>query len=252
MKKVFYSLLKSLVLTVTLSHSLPSYGQEETLWIPMTTEDAKSKYSTISMQRTSVHDPSIVYDEGSRQYYVFGSHMATAKTRDLQNWTGVSFPWGTVDTDGTITSNVAPADAFHTHQTRKITIHGETVDFGNFDAAAWNCALPGTGTNGEEIPWTVDGNMWAPDIIYNPVSGKWCQYLSLNGPQWNSCIILLTADRIEGPYVYQGPVIFSGFRNDTDERISFHKTDLELVVGKQSSLPHGINRKNGEIIGRTP
>ena len=77
----------------------------------MTTEDAKSKYSTISMQRTSVHDPSIVYDEGSRLYYVFGSHMATAKTRDLQNWTGVSFPWGTVDTDGTITSNVATADA---------------------------------------------------------------------------------------------------------------------------------------------
>ena len=165
----------------------------------MTTEDAKSKYSTISMQRTSVHDPSIVYDEGSRLYYVFGSHMATAKTRDLQNWTGVSFPWGTVDTDGTITSNVAPADAFHTHQTRKITIHGETVDFGNFDAAAWNCALPGTDANGKEIPWTVDGNMWAPDIIYNPTLGKWCQYLSLNGPQWNSAIVLLTADRIEGP-----------------------------------------------------
>ena len=214
MKKVFYSLLKSLVLTVTLSHSLPSHGQEETLRIPMTTEDAKSKYSTISMQRTSVHDPSIVYDEGSRLYYVFGSHMATAKTRDLQNWTGVSFPWGTVDTDGTITSNVAPADAFHTHQTRKITIHGETVDFGNFDAAAWNCALPGTDANGKEIPWTVDGNMWAPDIIYNPTLGKWCQYLSLNGPQWNSAIVLLTADRIEGPYVYQGPVIFSGFRSD--------------------------------------
>ena len=172
MKKVFCSLLKSLVLTVTLSHSLPSHGQEETLRIPMTTEDAKNKYSTISMQRTSVHDPSIAYDEGSRLYYVFGSHMATAKTRDLQNWTGVSFPWGMVNTDGTITSDVAPADAFHTHQTRKITIHGETVDFGNFDAAAWNCALPGTGTNGEETPWTVDGNMWAPDIIYNPVLGK--------------------------------------------------------------------------------
>ena len=105
MKKVFYSLLKSLVLTVTLSHFLPLHGQEETLRIPMTTEDAKNKYSTISMQRTSVHDPSIVYDEGSRLYYVFGSHMATAKTRDLQNWTGVSFPWGTVDTDGTITSH---------------------------------------------------------------------------------------------------------------------------------------------------
>lgn len=92
MKKVFCSLLKSLVLTVTLSHSLPSHGQEEPLRIPVTTEDAKNKYSTINMQRTSVHDPSIVYDKVSRLYYIFGSHMATAKTRDLQNWTGVSFP----------------------------------------------------------------------------------------------------------------------------------------------------------------
>ena len=153
MKKVFYSLLKSLVLTVTLSHSLPSHGQEETLRIPMTTEDAKSKYSTISMQRTSVHDPSIV-------------------------------PWGSVNTDGAITSNVAPADAFHTHQTQKITIHGEMVDFGNFDAAVWNCALPGTGTNGEEIPWTVDGNMWAPDIIYNSAATRTSASLSTK-PTWN-------------------------------------------------------------------
>lgn len=218
-------------------------GNDDTL-TPVTTEEAQSMYSNITMLRTSVHDPSIVYDEANATYYVFGSHMACAKTRNLQSWTWVNFPWGTADENGNITSNVAPADAFHTHQTRTVSIDGEEIPFGNFDAAGWNCALPGTGSNGQEVAWTVDGNMWAPDVLYNPVMKKWCQYLSLNGPQWNSCIILLTADRIEGPYIYQGPVVFSGFRSDTDERISFHKTDLELAIGPQTALPARYKQEN--------
>ena len=37
-----------------------------------------------SALRVSVHDPSIVLDKGT--YYVFGSHIATAKSQDLINW----------------------------------------------------------------------------------------------------------------------------------------------------------------------
>ena len=170
----------------------PAYGQS----IRLTTEELKDMYSTINMQRTSVHDPSIVFDEASQSYYIFGSHNATAKTTDLQNWSPVTFTWGAVNADGTETYNVEAAEAFHVNQTKEIRIGGQTVAFGNYDASAWNCALPGT----DNAPWSVYGNMWAPDIIYNPAMKKWCQYLSLNGPTWNSCIILLTADRIEGPW----------------------------------------------------
>lgn len=244
MKKTIQLSFKPLAVAFMALLCLPAHGEDESARTPITTEEARQMYSNINMQRTSVHDPSIVYDEGSGLYYVFGSHVACAKSRDLQSWTWVSVPWGTVDDDGTTLSNVAAADAFHTNQTKEITIGGKKVAFGNFDAAGWNCALPGTGNNGEETAWTVDGNMWAPDVIYNPVMEKWCQYLSLNGPTWNSCIILLTADRIEGPYVYQGPVVYTGFRNDTDERISFHKTDLELVIGPQASLPERYRQDN--------
>ena len=214
----------------------PAYGQS----IRLTTEELKDMYSTINMQRTSVHDPSIVFDEASQSYYIFGSHNATAKTTDLQNWSPVTFTWGAVNADGTETYNVEAAEAFHVNQTKEIRIGGQTMAFGDYDASAWNCALPGT----DNAPWSVYGNMWAPDIIYNPAMKKWCQYLSLNGPTWNSCIILLTADRIEGPYIYQGPVVYTGFRNDTDERISFHKTDLELVIGPQTSLPARYKQEN--------
>ncbi len=37
----------------------------------------------------SVHDPSVVEGEDG-SYYIFGSHMAVAKTDDLINWTYVN------------------------------------------------------------------------------------------------------------------------------------------------------------------
>lgn len=243
MRNLFHPALKTLVLSCAAACFLPAVGQNPTR-IMVTTEEAEQLCATVDMQRVSVHDPSIIYNERGKNYYVFGSHMAVAKTTDLQNWTWVTVPWGTVNEYGGVVSGASPADAFRVNQTKTVTINGQEVAFGNFDAAGWNCALPGKDDAGNPVAWTVDGNMWAPDVIYNPTMGKWCQYLSLNGPEWNSCIVLLTAGSIEGPYVYQGPVVYTGFRNDTDERISFHKTDLELVLGEQSSLPDRYNKTN--------
>lgn len=243
MKTVLDLPLKKWAMSCLVVCALPVAGQDAGM-TRLTTEEAKALCATVDMQRTSVHDPSIVYNESGKNYYIFGSHMGAAKTSDLQNWTWVTVPWGTVNANGAVVSGAAAADAFHTNQTQTVTINGQETAFGNFDAAGWNCALPGYDENGNPFTWTVDGNMWAPDIIYNPTMGKWCQYLSLNGPEWNSCVILLTSDRIEGPYVYQGPVVYTGFRNDTDERISYHKTDLELVLGEQASLPARYNKSN--------
>ena len=55
------------------------------------------------------------------------------------------------------------------------------------------------------------GCVWAPDVIYNEKMGKYCMYMSVNGDDWNSVIVMLTADSIEGPYAYGGPVVYSGF-----------------------------------------
>ena len=57
----------------------------------------------------------------------------------------------------------------------------------------------------------LKGNLWAPDVIYNEKMGKYCLYMSVNGDDWNSVIVMLTADSIEGPYAYGGPVVYSGF-----------------------------------------
>ena len=36
-----------------------------------------------TLNRVSVHDPSIVWEPVSQTYYIFGSHRASAKTTDM-------------------------------------------------------------------------------------------------------------------------------------------------------------------------
>ena len=68
-------------------------------------------------------------------------------------------------------------------------------------------------------------------------------YLSINGDNANCSIVLLTADNIEGPYLYQGPVVFSGF-NLGSTTLSYKYTDLEIALGTQASLPDRYNVSN--------
>ena len=172
-----------------------------------------------ALKRVSVHDPSIVWDQATSTYYVFGSHRAAAKCSNLMSWTAFTAPWATA------TSNdAANADAFTTPQVTKVKKGGVEYDL-NFNAFAWSAR----GSEG----YNVDGMMWAPDVIYNKKMGKYCMYLSINGDFWYSSIILLTADNIEGPYRYQAPVVMSGFRSGN----SYKDTDLEIVLGTQASLP---------------
>lgn len=194
----------------------------------MTKEQALNYYTYRQPSRVTVHDPSVVWDAESKQYYIFGSHRAQARTSDLQNWQAVTppVPWGRVSASGGI-QQVTNAVAFSVPQVRKVVKRGVEHDFPAFDAKAWAAQT----TDG----YSVDGNIWAPDVIYNPVMKKWCQYLSINGDKWASSIILLTADRIDGPYVYQGPVVISGF-NGTNTN-NYKDTDLEIVLGTQASLP---------------
>lgn len=214
----------------------------------LTDEDINHLYTDASTQWTSVHDPSIVSD-GNGTYYIFGSHMGVSKTTDLQNWTGVynetldSGLYGKTGEDGTVTK-VSYTEAFTSNAyTGTVTLaDGTEVPFGtNYNMNDWISGIDQT----DEGPksHTIQGNMWAPDVIYNETMGKWCMYQSLNGNHWTSGVVLLTADDIEGPYVYQGPVVFTGFDSTIpdfyveNENRSFHDTDIELVLGEMETLP---------------
>lgn len=217
------------ILLVALMTGVSAGAQTE-----LTTTEAKSLYKNVSKKRQSVHDPSVVYEPTSKRYYIFGSHRAQAYTTDLQNWTWFSSPWKVGSNN-----NASNANAFVTPKVTKVKKGGVEVDLPAFNAKDWAART--------DASYNIDGNMWAPDVIYNPVMQKWCQYLSVNGDKWHSSIILLTSDKIEGPYEYQAPVVISGFDNGSH---SYKETDLELVLGTQTTLPSRYNTwVNTQILG---
>lgn len=209
-------------------------------------------YKNVTKTRRSVHDPSIIKKSDS-EYYVYGSHMGTAKTSNLQNWedTGIAGEdteeakqnyYGTRSSDGTVT-NVSYEKAFEkgAYGKKEITIKNNkkvTVDFSSFPAGAWNTA---------KSDYTIRGNQWAPDIIYNKAMKKYCMYTSLNGAQWNSVVVLLTSDNINGPFVYEAPVVYSGFTESTTSAVSYQKTDLYLALNDGEAMTSLPKRYSGLI-----
>ena len=69
--------------------------------------DPRLDPSTITFNDLAVHDPSVIRDKDGT-FYVFGSHLAAAKSTDLMNWeyiaNGVDAAnplWSTIPLDGT-------------------------------------------------------------------------------------------------------------------------------------------------------
>ena len=208
------------ILTTLLLTFLTADAQTE-----LTTAQAKTLYKTTAKTRISVHDPSVVFNPKNNRYYIFGSHKAGAYTADMMNWAQASPRWKAGSSN-----NADNKIAFVTPAVKKVKKGGVEVDFPQFNAMDW--------AGRTDDSYNIDGNMWAPDVIWNPTMNKWCMYLSINGDQWHSSIILLTADNITGPYLYQGPVVISGFDSGNH---TYKDTDLELVLGTLNALPSRYN-----------
>ena len=215
-----------------------AWAQELT---PVTLSEINALYTTVNRGRVSVHDPSIVHTTGDN-YYLVGTMRGFARSTDhMQNWSGLNGDaiFGKVNEQGAVVK-CNFAEAFATNQTKTVRALVNNVvtevPFGNFDAAEW--------AHADQADWNLAGNMWAPDLIYNSTMQKWCMYQSINGDYWHSVIVLLTADDIMGPYVYQGPVHYSGFRNTTTPELNWKRTDLEVAIGTQNQLPDRYNRGN--------
>ena len=193
--------------------------------------------------RVVCHDPSIVVDDitnpNSPTYYIYGSHLGRGKTTaasNYQEWT--SFKAGE-EAAGNVNSLFANKQgtlvnysiAYQSHVVTDVkNSKGEKVKFGNFNAHGW-----------QYKGYNVQGNQWAPDIVYNKTMKKWCMYMSLNGDHWCSSIVCFVSDNIEGPWTYQGPVVFSGFQgtyahNSYAAADDWKHTDFAIATG-ETALP---------------
>lgn len=130
--------------------------------------------------RVSVHDPSILQVDG--QYYIFGSHMESAKGVDLRSWTRLGNGYNKTN-----------------------SVYGNLWD-------SSKAVFQYAGAKDSLIP-TDDGttHVWAPDVCYNPNTGLYYMYYCTTST-WNaSNLCYATSENVEGPYEWQGALIYSGF-----------------------------------------
>lgn len=206
---------------------------------PVGDNDLANAYATQTITgRIAVHDPSIVMDVTepitNPKYYIYGSHLGRAKTYasgNYQIWNTFKTGEENAGTSNSLFADVNFKDAYTTHVIKKVkNSKSEEVAFGNFDAHGWQ--YEGN---------TVKGMQWAPDVIYNKIMKKWCMYMSLNGDHWCSSIVCFVSDNIEGPWTYQGPVVFSGFQgtyahNSYAAADDWKHTDFAIATG-ETALP---------------
>lgn len=207
MKAKFFKKTVSLILSTTLM--LISF--------PTLTAANLNLDAAANKARVSVHDPSII--KNGDTYYVFGSHIDAARTKDLQNWTRF--------TNGYTRTN--------------------NVEFGNLSQnlkKAFDWA-------GEDLEDCEGGfSVWAPDVIWNPdfrntdgTKGAYVMYFCTTSTYIRSVICFATSKNIEGPYIFGDTLIYSGFtKND-----QYVKSATKNVNKKYTSTNIDELVKSGDI-----
>ena len=157
--------------------------------------------TTLAFIEASVHDPSVI--KAGDSYYVFGSHLAAAKTTDLMNWTKVA---DGVDNNNPLFTNVTTALA-------------------------------------EAFAWSQVTGLWAADVIQLDDGKFYFYYNTCKGDSPRSAMGLAVADKIEGPYVNKGVFLKSGMWGEAspdgkiyDARIHPNAVDPHTFRDKEGKL----------------
>lgn len=157
-------------------------------------ERMKPKFKNVS-----VHDPSI-FKEGDT-YYIFGTHIEAAKSKDLMTWDRF--------TNGYSTPNNALYGDLSENLSESFQWAGEN-DADSYGGFA----------------------VWAPEIFYNKdyinkdgSKGAYMVYYSASSTYIRSALGIAVAKEIEGPYEYVDTIIYSGFTQEEsyDDRSEVNK-----------------------------
>lgn len=168
-------------------------NNNECIWGSAKTPYKEDSNAVTITNRVNVHDPSIVKSNDGT-YYVFGSHLAHAKSTDLMHWQQNTLNnWKTDSIYGNIVENLAGSFAW--------------AGYNDGSMAAYN-------SEKNEDGYAV----WAPDVTWIPeyknedgTKGAYMIYYSTSSTWRRSCIGYAVSQNIEGPYKYVNTVIYSGF-----------------------------------------
>lgn len=125
--------------------------------------------TALTFGNASVHDPSVIRVSGT--FYVFGSHLAEAKTTDLMNWTKLA--------DGVDNNN---------------PLFGNKV----------------TTELAETLAWAQVTDLWAPDVAQMSDGKYYMYYCACKGDSPRSALGVAVSDKVDGPYVNKQVLLKSG------------------------------------------
>jgi len=123
----------------------------------------------------SVHDPSVVRADDT--FYVLGSHLAAAKTKDLMQWDLVA-------------SGVNPENPLFENVVEELK---------------------------ETFAWAQSDTLWAADVIQLKDGRFYMYYNACKGDSPRSALGVAVADKVEGPYKDQGILLKSGMGGQPSE-----------------------------------
>ncbi|MBP3950112.1 glycoside hydrolase family 43 protein [Bacillus suaedae] len=167
---------------------------------------------TPSFEDVSVHDPSVIKDDGT--YYVFGSHLAAAKTDDLMNWE---------------------------------QIEGDGADASNslFDNVKEELS--------ETFEWAQTDTLWAADVTQLEDGRYYMYYNACRGDSPRSAMGVAVSDNIEGPYEDLGIILKSGMGAGEDDvdgtpyDDAFYPEVYNATVHPNVVDPHTFFDKDGKL-----
>ncbi|HZH62963.1 MAG TPA: glycoside hydrolase family 43 protein [Metabacillus sp.] len=136
----------------------------------------------------SVHDPSII--KVDNEYYVFGSHLAAAKSKDLMKW--------------------------------ELVATGANVNNPLFDNVVEELK--------ETFDWAQSDTLWAADVIQLEDGKFYMYYNACKGDSPRSALGLAVADHIEGPYKDKGIFLKSGMWGEPSEDGSIYDATIHPNV----------------------
>lgn len=136
---------------------IPGVGDEESI-----------VYVEPIFENISVHDPSVIKVED--EYYVFGSHLSAAKTKDWMSWERVA-------------DIVTPANPLFEDVTEALA---------------------------ETFRWAQTNTLWAADVIQLADGKFYFYYNACRGDSPLSAMGIAVSDAVEGPYEDAGIILKSG------------------------------------------
>lgn len=166
---------------------------------------AQAGFTPITFQNAAVHDPSII--KAGNTYYVFGSHLAAAKSDDLMNWRQVA--------NGVSATN-------------PLFLNGTANVFTELS---------------ETFAWAQSNTLWAADVRQLADGKFYMYYNACKGDSPRSALGIAVANSIEGPYVDKGIILRSGMWGQT----SHDGTIYDALKHPNAVDPHVFHDNAGRL-----